>query len=828
MESEGWLLKIILGTIDIKTRPLRMAYLIEPSKPDQLREAIQLASSLWGGDFSPIVPLYKKIPNTWRERPFKTPSAETAIRGYIEAFDPDLIVQFSQDLPQYIRDIGVKIIKPSDIWDSLVQDDLRPKYGIGVFELFDELYDNYFKYKRKYPIEVVLPLIPSEYPLFWASYLGEISGDVLKAIEKYYTEPVEIKKSEISLQDFSKYVSGNLWFPRKITRYGTTKRSSAGFRGNVCAYYLDATKVEDVIDFWNLRAMGKLVFPVPKQLQGSPHIKEALADFLKRHRRPSAHNPHIYQYASIIHSKNTTVEELKGFVNTLSIPHKLEDALKSPYYVFDHYPKVWDEWSRDNNYARPADAYADDENTIDLNDSNQLSVRYKPVLPSFADQSRFYGETKCANEISFRFYGSSELIAETFPKSTGNKFISAISRLGSFGEWRVGRNGLVKLVKSNFNETWDMPSAEKVFFAWLSDKGWNAKLSSTGILSAQIYSKLKGHLAILRNEGLLKLFEYMNGGNSRATDSSDKKNCLPHERYLCCGDLVTRLKSITKPGNWYEYLADIGIFRPGLKIQCPHCTRHIWFPIENINASFPCPLCLNTFPAVRNIDESKWAYKTTGPFSVPNHAEGSYSVLLTLDFISGKKMHDMRVTPTFSFNFEAPGKVSGEIDFAAFWQEAIYGQQKSGVLFAECKSYNKFTPADFNRMRYLAKAFPGAVLVFSTLRKSLTKSEIVQMARIAKAGRKYWKGDSPINPVLILTGHELLTYESPPDCWGKEAEKKFSYISGIMDLCDITQQRYLGLRSREHEYREKWEKKMNRKRVTLGDVLAPPAPQDKD
>ena len=46
--------------------------------------------------------------------------------------------------------------------------------------------------------------------------------------------------------------------------------------------------------------------------------------------------------------------------------------------------------------------------------------------------------------------------------------------------------------------------------------------------------------------------------------------------------------------------------------------------------------------------------------------------------------------------------------------------KKDGLVFGECKTYGLFQKKDFDRMSYLAKSFPGAILVFSTLRKTLT------------------------------------------------------------------------------------------------------------
>jgi hypothetical protein len=110
-------------------------------------------------------------------------------------------------------------------------------------------------------------------------------------------------------------------------------------------------------------------------------------------------------------------------------------------------------------------------------------------------------------------------------------------------------------------------------------------------------------------------------------------------------------------------------------------------------------------------------------------------------------------------------------------------------------------------MRQLANTFPGAVLVFSTLRKSLTPQEIKSITRIAKRRRKYWKSDRPINPVLILTGTELLHFSGPPHCWEESLQKKFDHVYGLIALCDATQQIYLNLPSWQTEWHEKWEKK---------------------
>jgi hypothetical protein len=189
---------------------------------------------------------------------------------------------------------------------------------------------------------------------------------------------------------------------------------------------------------------------------------------------------------------------------------------------------------------------------------------------------------------------------------------------------------------------------------------------------------------------------------------------------------------------------------------------------------------------------------------------GAYAVLLTLAFFSEHSMPTMRTTPVLSFKAEGSSGKSLEADVAMFWQDAVFGERRDGILFAECKTYDRFKAKDLSRMRQMSKTFPGAVLVFSTLRKSLTQKEINGITRITKAGRKYWKSERPINPVLILTGTELLNHSRAPYCWDESLRKKFDHVQGLIGLCDATQQIYLNLPPWQAEWHEKWEKRRQR------------------
>ena len=223
----------------------------------------------------------------------------------------------------------------------------------------------------------------------------------------------------------------------------------------------------------------------------------------------------------------------------------------------------------------------------------------------------------------------------------------AIGGVASLGrDWRISRSRLVRLVKHDIGEFFTIPLAEDVMSAWLADLGWKPKLSPPGLLAKQIYTQLEGHLFALHNETLLGLLEHMNGGmvNRDCSPVTDNAVTPELERDLAIGEVKNRLTS--GRSHVYDYLLSKGVFRLGNRIQCPHCMRKSWFSLQGIQESLTCPKCLRAFPALENLTSGIWSYKTTGPFSVPDYAEGAYAVLLTVEFFNDRQNeHDAYDAP---------------------------------------------------------------------------------------------------------------------------------------------------------------------------------------
>jgi hypothetical protein len=788
----------MFGDIKVKSRPLRLAFLIPPRK-DALQEAIKINSSLWGGVFNPIIPLHPRAPRQWRLHANEKISIQKRILGYIRAFDPDFIVSDANTLPSYVKDFGRPIVASSEIWASFYNDqrDAVPSYGVGIFELLNDIYEEFFEVKRRFPFKIVLPTLPKKHELFWAAAAGQLPPTIQQAIESGYSEMLDIEKPEVSTSYYATIVKPASLFSRRITQHKLRNERRGYWRDTGYGFYMDATRADDVIDYWNLRALGRAVIPIPKQFVNLPEFLAFIRDFVKSRYGVDRRNPAITYGTTIVRSSSCKISELENLAKALDLATLIPGNPTARVLSLQHwFPRVWDEWAMGKDGAIPDDISCQIEEYT-FQDA-QANLSFNLVKPSFVFDT-FSRTPRYANEIYPKFYGEGDsILADVLPYDHGSEVLRVVGGLSLDDEFRIGHAGLVNLVTWRSRTRWKLPIAEEVFFAWLKDKGLDAELSPCGRVAKQIHSQLGGWTNVLTNEALISLLEQMNKGGEGAKGAP-------------LGHVKNTLKGLGSSGRLYRSLVEHGVFQLGYKTQCTHCQRSSWYSLESLASQLVCPLCHKTLDAISAVDrdnKGEWHLKTAGPFSVGNYGDGSYCVLLGLNFF--QKDHSLQTTPVMSFNAEhaATGKHL-EADFGILWQDTAFGDTQEGVLFAECKSYNEFERKDFERMEMIAGHFPGAILAFCTLRKRLEPAEVKQLKRLTKAGMRYWKTERPINPVLILTGHELFDFFGAPHCWKNLAVPDWAKRAhSILDLCNATQAIYLGF----PHWQETWRKDFERRR----------------
>ena len=825
---------MIRGTVKVKLRPIKLAFLVNPKDRESLLKAIEINTFLWGGVYNPIIPTYKQISSKWRKFPHeRNLSAKSVISGYLDNFDPDYVVPMGECV-NYNCDIGHrrKIEDVSKILAS-VEEDGSPNYGIGLFEVLSYLIETELKFQRRHPLDICIPCFNTRFRLFFSSVFGVLPENIDRIFWKNFAKALDAKKIDCSVSNYAEFLNPQRLFLRRTTQFYIKPRGHL----EQCIFYLDLTKSLDIMDYWNLRAVGWNVIPIPKQFARCDKTMQLVQDFISANYVPHHSNPEIYHHTTILKSRSISEDECRQFSDSLDTS-RIDKSSGNPKVSRRlSYPRIWNEWARGPDHVECCELEADtDEHNIS---PNQETIHFKTLDPEFIsfhfaglDASRF------ANEIDLRLYGDKGLRAEVIPEAEV-ELVRAIDKF-HFLDWRISKNGLVYLSRhSESTVELSLPQAEVVLTRWFELKGWTVELSPAGHIAKQMILQLGGisGIEILAWEGIIQLLERMNSSSGILNELfkrvSDLQKLLKRTSFQTAGEEVDAFvrylkeiqlqldgdeksmseefvrnevqKIVGRTGYRIEDAADIMIQRLieakvlqlGVEVQCPVCTRTSWYSMKEVNYELQCSSCLTQFSLPPASKDIKWAYRALGPFSLPKHAQGAYTVLLTLRFFSGFSLLEGATTPLMSFTAEKNGMKPLEADLALFFQESKFRNSKTEVIFAECKTFNSFVQKDIDKMTDLGKAFPGAILVFAKLGEHLLDEEKAVLCPLVNRSRRNRKNNTPFNPILILTGKELFWKSRLSQWWTERGGMRMAVNAqeGMLELCDLSQQINLNIES---------------------------------
>jgi hypothetical protein len=87
----------------------------------------------------------------------------------------------------------------------------------------------------------------------------------------------------------------------RITR-AELKASPRGWRADASIFFMDATSWLDIVDYWNLRAVGRDVLPLPKQY--ADHYIDLVNGIIKHNYVPYRHNKDMMHHTTFICSRS--------------------------------------------------------------------------------------------------------------------------------------------------------------------------------------------------------------------------------------------------------------------------------------------------------------------------------------------------------------------------------------------------------------------------------------------------------------------------------------------------------------------------------------------
>ena len=843
---------MIRGTVKVKLRPIKLAFLVNPEDKVSLQQAIEINTFLWGGVYNPIIPTYKELPAAWQDAPFVgSPSAQELVSGYLDNFDPDYVVPMGECV-DYDIDFGDfnKIKDVSEILESMETDGVST-YGIGLFEVLSYFFEEELKFQRKYPLDICIPQISGNFDIFFSSVFGKLPESIDKIFWGRFANHLEAKKIDCSTENYIELLEPSKQFLRRMTRLYLTPP------GNIvqCVYFLDVTEPIDIIDYWNLRAVGWNVLAVPKQFSQEDTVREYVQGLIEENYERPRSQYSSYRPITLLKSRSVSENQLEQFVDSFdSSLSDLPSKDKGPKYFFQMmYPRIWDEWARGSDRVECCEIESD---TVEHNIStDQETINFKTLDPKFSRHLSFgLDEPRFVNEFNLRLYGDKELLADVIPKGDLN-LARVIGRFDPFC-WRISRKGLVYLSKhAESVMELSIPYAETIFTRWLELQGWTVNLSSPGKIAKQMLQQLDGVHGtwILAQKGIIQLLGEMSSftnilkkipedltklqdtlqQNGIQSSADEIEGFVKHlkeigpqlagdERSMLATIFSGKIREITEKalekndGDSKEVrkqrvdteaerirkkLIDSNALQLGLVVQCTECDKRSWYSLKDSDYGLRCPECHAQFPFPQNTEDIKWAYRTLGAFSSSKQADGAYTVLLTLRFFS--VLLRGATTPLMSFEIQKDGIELLEADLGLFYQTSKFSESETKIILAECKTFNAFEQKDIDRMTDLGNAFPGAILVFAKLTETFSEEEKALLLPFVEESWNRYENSEPFNPVMILTGKDLFL----DMLW--QSHLKHVQFRDLIDICSLTQDIHLGEGFRGEQY-NRIEQRVNR------------------
>lgn len=783
-------------TITQTARPIKLAFLIKPGSRQSYLDCIEVCTALWGGMHFPIIPFYQKFSRNFM---IKYSFIGEKPRGFYEG----LFENFGVDFIVYDKFLDKKVLESFFDAESLVPlEEIkssfaeRISYGTGLVDILPQLIRERFKYIRNDSLSIQLPVYTGK-DLYLKTILGSLSDEYLSLLKA--VSPPIVKYPLVSRVDLQVLLTKDVLGYFEVGNFKLD--GNEHWWAHETIYLGDPEDIDDLMQFWNLRAIGRDVLMLPIDDYDNP----VYADEIKRMVKSNVgtrHNIYGFSVISLQLPEDFDFEKLSAYFDGFepAVTNRKHGLFIYQYWI----PRFWEKgYLRSYDRASAKDIYSK-SSTINLSWKNLMSV---PVISKF-DVSKDINDRLLpafCNELKIRFAdwkGKYAQVLPDIPHAEAARFLGGFGREGSF----IRDNRFV-FFGSPFSDRIDitLPTNFQVFELLFKRIGHHIAYSTAGKLSELVFENIGGTAGVnfFRNKGVIPILEMF------------EKHQLVEYRDLFAAVMKYKkdIRWIQEPKQVVQQFLDFKIIQLGLKVNCPFCGRDSFYEVDKGFNILKCAVCQNEFGLpVNNPNELKWAYQVRGPFNMSNKANGILSVLLTLRFFQGL-MRSGGISFLFSYEVFKEKKCVNEVDLTVLSQDYFSNGGKPDLLFCECKTGSDFEGKDLAKMKLLGELFPGAILTFATLKPVLGKKEKQRISALARYFRK-GLGKRPICPILILTRNELIPdnpFDPTDHLKGEKGHRAFDQ-DDMGDLCDLTTNIYLGLKPFRQVYEDYWTAKADKHR----------------
>jgi hypothetical protein len=789
-----------MSTVSIsqRLRPLRFAFLVRPDSAKQCLLAFQTSTCLWGGQFNPVIPFFKRLPDWWDRDHCSIELPRQILNGYLDFFEPDFIIEPQKGMAGNLGFQSNRVLGPLQI---LNRDGERETdcFGQSVNDLYRHLYKKEFQFARRHKRSVV-DIKPEDksFEAFVACVFGAFPKE--KKLEyfgqnfRHVFEPEAVTLNAASLEKI--YKEG------PVSPLGISQAMldvDFNDHSDPSLFIMDASQPRDLVDFWNLRIVQRHIVAIP--VQWIAELSAFCKKFILKNYRPLPGNPHgVMIRPTVMFSRSFSNQQIDQiYKQHLQVQEGGANCRQ------DWYPALWRPTPEFMVRTTRPTISASKKGVDSQIDLEKPTISFDSLWPEFT--TNLGSRIRFANVVRLRGWGDNDHVATTFPCD---------HRWPLMPNFRTGREHLISTSEGliffpefkDIPERWELASGTKAISAWLGENKIAASLSDAGRATEQIILTLGGFWGVqkIASAGVVKLLNEM----SRT----------PLTRSMRYQEFKDKIKHAVGKDIWrrreFETLVERNAVELGLQLKCSKCGKWGWYSLRQLDHSLTCELCLKQFKfPITNpglSDLCRWAYRVIGPFALPGYANGGYAAALAIRFFSNVITGGGdRVGVTWSAGQDLilPGNKKLESDFILWYQrKQLFGTDyPTEIIFGEAKSFDRdvFDDDDMRKAKLLAELYPGAILVFATMRdiSEFSKKELRRIKKLAVWGRKYDREHHrPRASVVVLTGTELFAPYSLAASWkerGGRNQKLIAHPSVQVDdlrvLSDLTQQLYLDLPS---------------------------------
>lgn len=740
--------------VNIAYRPLRICWAIKEGDFAAFREAIRNNHALWGGRFNPIVVVDR--------------AGEA--RTLVEAFRADIVkplgageevktfaATFKHLISPFFRD-GVFVGQGRDARSQVldVQNAIAFTRDTPERKQVQEGKPRIYRWAAEDPLADVLLMQLGSYPdkaaihIDYESMFKEAFGATEIAVDRNAALPADI------------FDHPSIPF---LSRYRLRRHHGIQSYWNYPGFYVgDASNLDDLVAFWNLRAADlSLLFvdqtQAARYVQQIPVWKKYTAEMSSNRHGREDHGYAIWWRRA--HAGQA------GDAASLQEPFGQE-----PCTICGVDEHLWNGMN-----IKPPMMYFGEVASLGVlaTEGDKPKISFGLNDRPYAADPWFHRQHLVAS-ISFLggLYGRDDFTLDPPYVPELNEFYARTMHF-QYDRLRIEseRIGLIVHATDTDSFVYALPTPD-LFKRIFALAGFTASISSGGLIARQLLSQLGGVQGgrVFKIPGarrLLKTHGPTSSFSKRAAlqliGGKDEEN--PNAKFDDHKDLYLEPRepgvSLT-PAHVFASLIGKRLFRVGFDLKCPHCQLSNWFPVDDLRQRVTCQMCGDSFDSTSQLIEEQWAYRRSGVLGVERNAQGAVPVVLTLQQLdTNLTMGMQRRSYSVSLDLTSTnGQLAApcEIDFA--WLMPRRYPERTIVIIGECKDRGQ-SPAhggdggtinanDIANLRTVADSFPkDRFEVYILLAKlcDFTQAEI-ELARALNSEHRL--------RTILLTERELEPY----------------------------------------------------------------------